>query len=171
MLQKETPGTVKIHPLEWDAELDSATKDDDWTNGWSNFHTWEHSGDTYLFHYKSGAASSGLMRVSELTTGGNTDCCSEDEYWATGWNTHVLTMSNGDDFLLRHHNGTQQVRIASLGAGTIGPDVYNHSWSSTWLPLPVSPFGNSRPDRLDTAGTIDVLPIKASGVPAAVSVR
>ena len=34
LLQKETPGTVKIYPLEWDAEADSATKDDDWSNGW-----------------------------------------------------------------------------------------------------------------------------------------
>ena len=60
--------------------------------------------------------------------------------------TPMLTMSNGDDFLLRHHNGTQQVRIASLGAGTIGSDVYNHSWSSTQPFCQCHRSGNNQPD-------------------------
>ena len=85
--------------------------------------SWEQGGDTYLFHYKSGSSYSGLARVSELTTGGDTDCCSEDEYWSTGWMTKVYSLSNGSDYLFRYMPSTGQIRIMSLGAGTFGGEI------------------------------------------------
>ncbi len=132
LLQKEIGGTTKIHPLDWDAELNSATKNSTWSNGWSQFHTWEHAGDTHLFHYKSGSSTTGLMRVSELTSSGDTDCCTEDEYWSTGWLTHRYTLPNGDDYLLRFNSSTNAVRIAPLGTGTIGTEIFNSTWTTDY---------------------------------------
>ncbi|MEC7985553.1 MAG: putative metal-binding motif-containing protein [Myxococcota bacterium] len=131
-LQKEVGGTAKIHPLDWDATFNSATKDSNWSDGWSNLHAWEHAGSTYLLHYKSGSTYSGLMRTLELTNDGDTDCCLEDEYWATGWLTHVYTVPNGDDYLLRYLPSTQNVRLSPLTSGYIGSDVYNSTWTGTY---------------------------------------
>lgn len=166
MIQKEVGGTAKIHPLDWTADLQSATKDSNWSNGWSHLDTWEHGGDTYLFHYKSGASSTGLMRVAELTNGGNTDCCSEDEYWSTGWDPHIITMSNGDDYLFRYHTSSNQVRIAPLGPGTLGSDVYNNTWSSGYYAFDsLSIGGNTHLFALDSSGTVHQFDIGTNGVP------
>ena len=132
LLQKEVGGTTKIHPLDWEANLASATKNSSWSNGWSDFHTWEYGSSTYLFYYKSGSAYSGLMRTSKLTSSGETGTMYEDEYWSTGWNTHIYTLPNGDDFLLRYYQLNANVRLAPLGAGTIGSDIYNSTWGSSY---------------------------------------
>ena len=128
MIQKEIGGTQRSTLLNG-LQTRISNQEPSWSNGWSHLDTWEHGGDTYLFHYKSGASSSGLMRVAELTNGGDTDCCIEDEYWSTGWNPHIITMSNGDDYLFRYHTSTYQVRITALGAGALGSEVYNNTWS------------------------------------------
>ena len=133
LIQKEVPGTIKIHPLNTDATFDGTSKNDDWSNGWSDFHAWEHGGNSYLFYYKSGSASSGLMRTSELTNSGGTGSLLEDEYWSTGWKTHLFTLPNGDDFLLRYMPINQNVRIAPLTSGYIGADVYNSTWGSGYM--------------------------------------
>ena len=69
------------------------------------------------------------MRTSELTSSGTTDCCIEDEYWSTGWKTHIYTLPNGDDYLLRYLPSTQQIRIAPLTSGVIEADVLNSTWN------------------------------------------
>ena len=166
MIQKEIAGTAKIHPLDWEADLESATKDSTWSEGWSHLDTWEYGGDTYLFHYKSGSAYSGLMRVAELTNGGNTSCCSEDEYWSTGWEPHIVTMSNGDDYLFRYHNSTNQVRIAALNGGTLGSEVYNNTWSGGLANFDsLSANGDPHLFAMNAAGTIQHFVLSNSGVP------
>jgi hypothetical protein len=132
LLQKEVGGTTKIHPLDWEANLASATKNSTWSDGWSKFHTWQYGSSTYLFYYKSGSSYSGLMRTSKLTSSGETGTMYEDEYWSTGWNTHIYTLPNGDDFLLRYSQLNANVRLAPLGAGTIGSDIYNSTWGSSY---------------------------------------
>lgn len=164
-LQKEVGGTTKIHPLDWDGTLESETKDSSWSDGWSNFHSWEHAGSTHLFHYKSGASYTGLMRVSELTSGGDTSCCTEDEYWSTGWMTHVYTLPNGDDYLLRHHPVTNAVRIAPLGAGTIGSDIFNSTWTTEYTRFSSVQSGSSTfVVALNVYGTITVFEADSNGL-------
>ena len=164
-LQKEVGGTTKIHPLDWDGTLESETKDSSWSDGWSNFHSWEHAGSTHLFHYKSGASYTGLMRVSELTSGGDTSCCTEDEYWSTGWMTHVYTLPNGDDYLLRHHPVTNAVRIAPLGAGTIGSDIFNSTWTTEYTRFSSVQSGSSTfVVALNVYGTITIFEADSNGL-------
>ena len=91
-----------------------------------------------LFHYKSGSTSSGLMRVSELTTSGGQTLL-EDEYWSTDGN-HILTLSNGDDFSLRHHSKTQQVRIAAWALERLAPMSTIKRGQQTTPALPASRF-------------------------------
>ena len=130
LLQKESQGTIKIHPLDWDAEFNSSTKSSTWSSGWSSFHSWEHAGETYLFYYKGGSSSSGIMKTQKLTNSGNTGTVYEEEYWATGWKTHIYTLPNGDDYLLRYMPDNQNLRLAPLTSGYIEADVYNDTWGS-----------------------------------------
>ena len=118
-----------------------------------------------MFYYKSGSSYSGLARVSELTTGGDTCCLSEDEYWSTGWMTKVYSLSNGSDYLFRYMPSTGQVRIMALGTGTFGGEITNEYW-------PISSYshfdtanisGNSYFFRLDNSGNIEILLIQSNG--------
>jgi hypothetical protein len=164
LLQKEVGGTTRIHSLDWDGTLDSLTKDSTWSDGWSDFQSWEHGGSTYLFYYKSGGSYSGLMKTTELTSNGNTDCCFEDEYWSTGWNTHIYTLPNGDDFLLRYLPSSQNVRLAPLTSGYIGTDVFNGTWTSDY-----TEFGSVQKDAttyvvaLDGTGVLDCFLAEING--------
>ena len=168
MIQKEIAGTAKIHPLDWEANLESATKDSTWSEGWSHLDTWEYGGNTYLLHYKGGSNYSGVMKVAELTSGGDTDCCtvSGDYSWGTGWDPHIVTMSNGDDYLFRYQTSTNQVRISALNAGTLGSEVYNDTWSSGLAHFDsLSVNGGTHLFAVDSTGTIQHFVLSNSGVP------
>ena len=167
MIQKEIAGTAKIHPLDWEANLESATKDSTWSEGWSHLDTWEYGGNTYLLHCKGGANYSGVMKV-ELTSGGDTDCCtvSGDYSWGTGWEPHIVTMSNGDDYLFRYQTSTNQVRISALNAGTMGSEVYNDTWSGGLAHFDsLSVNGGTHLFAVNPAGTIQHFVLSNSGVP------
>lgn len=165
LLQKEIEGTIKIHPLDWEADLGSATKNSTWSTGWSNFHAWEHAGESYVLYYKSGSSYSGAMKTQKLTGGGNTGTVYEEEYWSTGWNTHIYTLPNGDDYLLRYMSSNQNLRLASLTSGYIGPDLYNDTWN-----VGVELFGSVQKDAttyvftLDQMGVLESFAVQSNGL-------
>ena len=165
LLQKESQGTIKIHPLDWDAELNSSTKNSTWSSGWSSFHSWEHAGETYLFYYKAGSSYSGIMKTQKLTSSGNTGSVYENEYWSTGWKTHIYTLPNGDNYLLRYMPSNQNLRLAPLTSGYIGSDVYNSTWGSGYeLFHSIQKGAYTYVIALDETGNLESFEVQSNGL-------
>jgi len=75
-------------------------------------------------------------------------------------------MSNGDDYLFRYQNSTNQVRITALSAGTLGSEVYNDTWGSGLAHFDsLSVNGGTHLFAVNAAGTIQHFVLSNSGVP------
>ena len=119
-----------------EANWPPATKNSSWSNGWSDFilGNMEAVLSILLVSRECLQWFDANLQTHFLS---ETGTMYEDEYWSTGWNTHIYTLPNGDDFLLRYYQLNANVRLAPLGAGTIGSDIYNSTWGSSYLILPV----------------------------------
>ena len=56
----------------------------------------------------------------------------ENDYWSTGWRTHIYTLPNGDDYLLRYMSNSQNLRLTPLTSGYFGVDIYNGTWGADY---------------------------------------
>ena len=117
---KREPEPAFTHRCCW---LDS---DGSTWSGWTTFQTWEYGNTAHLFHYKSG---NGLARVSELTTSGETDCCSVDENWGTDLTVRIYS-TNGQSYLLSYSSGSGEAEVFELDAGRLGGAVYAQNWGN-----------------------------------------
>ncbi len=93
------------------ADLGTVVYDKDWSSGWTDTFFFTLGDAAYLFHYKSGT---GLVRIDQLSEGGDTLTQVYEGNWTTGWSNFAIFYNDDKPYLFGQKKSTGRTAINEI---------------------------------------------------------
>jgi hypothetical protein len=117
-----------------------------WSTGWTNMDFYEHKGEVYFFHQKSGDGTARINKLdyNSIMTNKSMGTKVYEDKWSTGWTNTKFFVHNDILYFLHYKKDSGLARLnAATKGGDIGTKIYEKTWSKGYTNFAMTANGDN----------------------------